>query len=105
MAEIARLAPNLLVNRSVEGSARRIASAAGGWIEEEYLVLTDHGNGLARVYRRLRGSSIRNGDQSACSVSRGDAYEESGTYRRGQSAPSELLAGFSVDVGAVFDAE
>ena len=36
---------------------------------------------------------------------RGDAYEEAGTYRRGESAPSELLAGFSVAVAAVFDAD
>jgi Uma2 family endonuclease len=36
---------------------------------------------------------------------RGDAYEEAGTFRRGESAPSELLAGFTVDVGAVFDAD
>jgi Uma2 family endonuclease len=34
---------------------------------------------------------------------RGDAYEEAGTYRRGDMATSELLAGFSVDVSAVFD--
>ena len=36
---------------------------------------------------------------------RGDAYEEAGAYRRGESAPSVLLAGFSVDVAAVFDAD
>ena len=36
---------------------------------------------------------------------RGDAYEEAGTYRRGESASSELLAGFTVDVAAVFDAD
>jgi len=36
---------------------------------------------------------------------RGDAYEEAGTYRRGESAASALLAGFSVDVAAVFDAD
>jgi Uma2 family endonuclease len=35
---------------------------------------------------------------------RGDAYEEAGVYRRGESAASVLLAGFSVAVGAVFDA-
>ncbi len=34
---------------------------------------------------------------------RGDAYEEAGTYRRGDMATSELLAGFSVDVSAMFD--
>jgi Uma2 family endonuclease len=34
----------------------------------------------------------------------GNAYEEAGTYRRGQSAESALLAGFSVDVTSVFDA-
>ena len=36
---------------------------------------------------------------------RGEAYEETGTYRRGQSATSVLLAEFSVDVSAVFDAD
>jgi Uma2 family endonuclease len=35
---------------------------------------------------------------------RGDAYEETGVYRRGQPALSVLLSGFSVDVAAVFDA-
>jgi Uma2 family endonuclease len=35
---------------------------------------------------------------------RGDAFEEAGTYRRGESAASVLLAGFSVAVAAVFDA-
>ena len=35
----------------------------------------------------------------------GDAYEDSGTYRRGESAASVLLAGFSVAVSAVFDAD
>jgi Uma2 family endonuclease len=35
---------------------------------------------------------------------RGDAYEEAGVYRRGESAASVLLAGFSVPVAAVFDA-
>lgn len=36
---------------------------------------------------------------------RGDAYEEAGIYRRGQSAASTLLPGFSVAVAAVFDAD
>jgi Uma2 family endonuclease len=36
---------------------------------------------------------------------RGDAYEEAGIYRRGESATSVLLAGFSVAVAAVFDAD
>jgi Uma2 family endonuclease len=36
---------------------------------------------------------------------RGDAYEETGLYRRGESAASVLLAGFSVAVAAVFDAD
>ena len=36
---------------------------------------------------------------------RGDAYEEAGIYRRGESAASALLAGFSVAVAAVFDAD
>ncbi len=36
---------------------------------------------------------------------RGDAYEEAGVYRRGESAASVLLAGFSVAVAAVFDAD
>ena len=35
---------------------------------------------------------------------RGDAYEEAGTYRRGELAASVLLPGFSVAVAAVFDA-
>ena len=35
----------------------------------------------------------------------GDAYEETGTYRRGDPAASEVLAGFTVDVAAVFDAD
>jgi Uma2 family endonuclease len=36
---------------------------------------------------------------------RGEAYEEAGTYRRGESAASVLLAGFSVDASAVFDVD
>jgi Uma2 family endonuclease len=36
---------------------------------------------------------------------RGAAYEEVGTYGRGQSAESVVLAGFSVAVAAVFDAD
>jgi Uma2 family endonuclease len=35
---------------------------------------------------------------------KGDAYEEAGVYRRGESAASPLLPGFSVAVAAVFDA-
>jgi Uma2 family endonuclease len=35
----------------------------------------------------------------------GDVYQEAGTYRRGESAASTLLAGFSVAVAAVFDAD
>jgi Uma2 family endonuclease len=35
---------------------------------------------------------------------RGNAYEEAGVYRRGESAESVALAGFSVAVAAVFDA-
>jgi Uma2 family endonuclease len=34
----------------------------------------------------------------------GDSYSEAGTYRRGETALSELLPGFSVAVAAVFDA-
>jgi Uma2 family endonuclease len=36
---------------------------------------------------------------------RGDAYEEAGIYRRGDLAASALIAGFSVAVAAVFDAD
>jgi Uma2 family endonuclease len=36
---------------------------------------------------------------------RGDAYEEAGSYRRGELATAVLLAGFSVAVDAVFDAD
>ncbi len=36
---------------------------------------------------------------------RNDVYEEAGVYRRGESAVSPLLAGFSIDVAAVFDAD
>jgi Uma2 family endonuclease len=36
---------------------------------------------------------------------RGDAYEEAGIYRRGESAVAVLLEGFSVSVDAVFDAD
>ena len=36
---------------------------------------------------------------------RGDAYEEAGIYRRGESAASVLLPGFSIAVAAVFDAD
>jgi Uma2 family endonuclease len=36
---------------------------------------------------------------------RGDAYEEAGIYRRGEMAASVLLAGFSIAVPAVFDAD
>jgi Uma2 family endonuclease len=35
----------------------------------------------------------------------GPAYAEVGTFRRGESAASALLPGFSVDVGAVLDAK
>jgi Uma2 family endonuclease len=35
----------------------------------------------------------------------GEAYVEAGQYRRGDTAPSVLLTGFSVDVAAVFDAD
>jgi Uma2 family endonuclease len=35
---------------------------------------------------------------------RGDAYQEAGSYRRGESATSVLIPEFSVAVGAVFDA-
>jgi Uma2 family endonuclease len=34
---------------------------------------------------------------------RSNAYEEAGTYRRGDTANSEVIVGFSVDVSAVFD--
>ncbi|HQU45884.1 MAG TPA: Uma2 family endonuclease, partial [Pirellulales bacterium] len=33
------------------------------------------------------------------------AYVEAGVYRRGETAVSPLLVGFSVDVNAVFDAD
>jgi Uma2 family endonuclease len=36
---------------------------------------------------------------------RGDAYEEAGVYRRGESAASVVLAGFSVAVSAAFDTD
>jgi Uma2 family endonuclease len=36
---------------------------------------------------------------------RGDAYEETGIYRRGESAVSTLFAGFKIAVAAVFDAD
>ena len=36
---------------------------------------------------------------------RGDAYEDAGIHRRGESAASMLLPGFSVAVAAVFDAD
>jgi len=36
---------------------------------------------------------------------RGDAYEEAGIYRRGESAASMLLPDFSLAVAAVFDAD
>ncbi len=36
---------------------------------------------------------------------RGDAYEEAGIYRRGESAASVLLPDFSIAVAAVFDAD
>ena len=35
----------------------------------------------------------------------GDAYAEAGLYRRGETASSVLLAGFSLDVAAVLDAD
>lgn len=35
----------------------------------------------------------------------GDAYREAGVYRRGQSAASMLMQGFSISVDAVFDAD
>jgi Uma2 family endonuclease len=36
---------------------------------------------------------------------RADAYEEAGTYGCGESAVSTLLAGFSVAIAAVFNAD
>jgi Uma2 family endonuclease len=36
---------------------------------------------------------------------RGDVYEEAGIYRRGDTAASPILAGFSVAVDLVFDAD
>ncbi|MGO9466617.1 MAG: Uma2 family endonuclease [Isosphaeraceae bacterium] len=36
---------------------------------------------------------------------RGEAYEEAGIYRRGESAASTLLPNFSIAVAAVFDAD
>jgi len=36
---------------------------------------------------------------------RGDAYEEAGIYRRGESAASKLLRDFSIAVAAVLDAD
>jgi Uma2 family endonuclease len=36
---------------------------------------------------------------------RGNSYEEAGVYRRGESAASVVLAGFSISVAAVFDAD
>jgi hypothetical protein len=57
----------------------------GGWSEEEYLVLTDHRNRLIEFT---------------------DGFlEEAGIYKRGESASSVLLAGFSVAVAAVFDTD
>jgi Uma2 family endonuclease len=35
----------------------------------------------------------------------GNAYEDAGTYRRGESAASVVLPGFSVDVASVFDVD
>jgi Uma2 family endonuclease len=35
----------------------------------------------------------------------GDAYVEAGQYRRGETAASVLLSGFTVDTAAVFDAD
>jgi Uma2 family endonuclease len=35
----------------------------------------------------------------------GDAYEEIGNHRRGESAASLLLTGFSIALAAVFDAD
>jgi len=102
----------------------------GNWTEEEYLVLTDHRNRLVeftdgfvvskeKPERHLVG---KRGDYADGHVPefwivnpltetitvlrlRGDAYEEAGIYRRGESAASMLLPEISVDVGAVFDAD
>ena len=38
-------------------------------------------------------------------VLRGDAYQEAGVFKRGESAASTLLGGFSVPVAATFDAD
>ena len=44
-------------------------------------------------------------DETICVLTlRGAAYAEQGVYRRGDTAPSALLAGFSAEVSAVFDA-
>jgi hypothetical protein len=99
----------------MEGRARGITPPQGRWSEEEYLVLTDHRN-------RLVDSVDKRGDYAEGCVPeywivnpqsetitvlrlRADAYEEAGIYRRGDSAASTLLAGFSVNVAAAFDAD
>ncbi|HET6879465.1 MAG TPA: Uma2 family endonuclease [Pirellulales bacterium] len=50
---------------------------------------------------------IVNPEDETISVLRLDAgnYVEAGVYRRGEIAPSPLLAGFTVDVSSVFDAD
>ena len=59
---------------------------------------------MPRAASRNTGSSTRKRKPSRFFVCVGDAYEEAGIYRRGESAASVLLAGFSVAVAAVFDA-
>ena len=60
----------------------------GTWSEDEYLVLTEQ-NPQTETITVLRLN--------------GDSYEDAGIYRRGESATSSLLQGFSVAVTAVLD--
>ena len=62
------------------------------------------GGTMPRPMSQNTGSSTRKRKPSRPPLA-GDAYEEAGIYRRGESAASMLLAGFSVAVAAVFDAD
>jgi hypothetical protein len=53
----------------------------------------------------MEGRSRRQTETITVLRLRADAYEDAGIYRRGESAASTLLAGFSVAVAAIFDAD
>jgi hypothetical protein len=80
MATVPQLTTTLPSAREWKDMLEEILPPQGIWSEEEYFVLTDHRSRLVE-------------------------FTEAGIYRRKESASSVLLAGFSVAVAAVFDAD